>query len=327
MKKNLADNVKIYILAGVTIFLSITLLAGIFTSGKYGMKSSKEKFLLKDFDQKNILEIVIRTSAGEVVTLEKDSDLWTLLYGDISRKANQNEVKNFLSRLKKLQIESVASSRVDSFGDFGINDKSSQIRLIDKKGSEISLLFGDTTDANRSVFVNFENGKKLYKVENLKNFINRQNRSWADLNIFKDIKSDKEILSFSINGKNPVKSDPKYSQKSFDYQISLIQEDNQTYWKGSDSDEKLNNSAVSSLLSTLANLQAYDYAESSYEFGNPLVKVDFETSSGIRYTLEIGEEDSSNSQYYAKTSNSSNIFKISKWNIEKIIIPLSELKK
>lgn len=324
MKKTISENLKIYILTGIAIFLSLTLIIGIITSGKYDMKKSKNSLLFKNLDTNNIEEIILKNESGQEVILAKESGIWTVMYEDVERLADQNRVKSFLTRLKNLEIQSLASSNTSTFSKYGINEQSSNIQLLDKRGMSTSINFGEVIDSNQFVFAQLEAGKKLYKIDNIKATINQENKYWADLKILRDLKNSNEIVAISLKGDNPVSTEAKYSEGNFNYQIYNTVENESLVWKLANSEEELSENEISSLLSSIIGLSAYDYAPLGYELANVKAELSIELASGIKFVLEIGDEDADKSQYYVKLSNSLTVYKVSKWHIEKIILPIEE---
>lgn len=135
---NRFDNRKLlYILAGLTVLLVITLIFRI-----PGQKSTLRESLVKA-DTSEVSRIIItpRAGAGNPFEFAREGSKWIIRQGDITSRPSAGTVESILSELISLKPQSLAGKGDSKLKEFELTDSlATRIKLLNKKGKVLADL-------------------------------------------------------------------------------------------------------------------------------------------------------------------------------------------
>lgn len=266
--------------------------------------SLSEQNLKIDSSLINKIEITRRETS---VTIEHKVGNWNLT-SPLHYQADEQSVFSLLSAANKFKVMSLISSNPVKQALYQVDSLSgTQIKFFDRKGNTISLIVGKMSPSYMETYVRQLGSNDVYLAEGLNSWlINKEVREWRD----------KTIFNTEIDGIKQVAFE--YAKEKF-----LITKLDSVNW-ALDADSA-DNSLVNSLLSSLSNLRAEDFVDTTVSLSTPQLKL-LVTSDGTT-NLQFHPIQPDSSKYWVSTSHSPQIFIVNKSTAQQFLKQKKDLKK
>lgn len=283
------------------IVLVILLAVAFFLMNQSGEKnvSGSDVRLFISIDSLSVDMIEIESPTGKVA-LQKRGVEW-FLKEPVEYRADQSAVTSLIHQSKNLPVKAIVSSNPEKRGIFQVDTTGTLVK-ISQNGREVaSFVVGKMGQSYDETYVRKEQSNDVAVVEG--------SISWSFKKAIKDWR-DKAVLTI-----------PKESIKGISYQysgesFSLALRDS-VWMIGSD---KAKAGDVTSLLTSVANIQADDFIDSVL---SPAPRITATVSVGdvqLRFS-EIKDKD----KYFVQTSNSPQWFELQGWRAKQILKHKKEL--
>jgi hypothetical protein len=250
----------------------------------------------------------IEITKGETsVTIEHKGGNWNLT-SPMHYPADEQSVLSLLSAANKFKVMSLISTNPAKQGLYQVDSLSgTQIKFYDRKGKTISLIVGKMSSSYMETYVRQLGSNDVYLAEGLNSWlINKEVREWRDKTIFKaDIDNIKQVLF-------------EYSKDNF----SLSKLDSINWAVDNDS---ANNTNVSNLISALSNFRTEDFVDTTVSLSTPQLRL--QVSSNGTTNLQFHPIPPDSTQYWISTSQSPQIFLVSKNFAQQFLKQKKDLKK
>jgi hypothetical protein len=284
MKKN------IYILTGLFIVLLIVALLVLQKPGEQSA-SSASSGLFAAIDSGLVDKMEIKTPSSSIV-LEKRGAEWSIVQ-PINYKANQTNIGQILHQLKNLEVKSTVSTKPEKHSVFQVDHTGTEVKVYEKGAEKISFILGKMAASYTESYARKINSNDVLLVEGTYSYsFNRPVKDWRDRTIF---------------------TTPKESIKEVRYQygdttFSIVFKDS-LWYIGKD---KAQPSVVDGILSSLSNLQADDFIDST--ISPKMMATVLYAGTQIRFSW-----NKPLNKYSAQSSQSSQWFILESWKANQIL--------
>jgi hypothetical protein len=235
MKKNT------YILIGLFVILLIAAFFVLQKPGEQSASSASTGFLIV-IDSVSVDKIEIKTPKFFLV-IEKRGTEWYITQ-PINYKANQTSVGQIIHQIKNLEVKSTVSNKPEKHSVFQVDQSGTEVKVYEKGIEKISFVLGKMAASYAESYARRLNSDEVLLVEGANSYMfSRPIKDWRDKTIF---------------------TTPKESIKEVQYQygdttFSMAFKDS-TWLIGKD---KVQQSVIDGILSSLSNLQADDFIDST----------------------------------------------------------------
>lgn len=256
-------------------------------------------------DSAIINKIVVRKAFTDI-TFVKIGHYWKLTE-PVDYIADQEAIHSLLSGASKLKINSLVSSNPAKQTLYQVDTiTGTQLSFHNIKGKIISIIVGKMGPSYLESYIRGTNSDDVYLAEGLNSWIiNKELRDWRDKTILKTEKDSITQLYFEF-----------YNEK-------FLAEKLETRWMiGSDT---IATATFDNLLSTLSNFRTEDFVDTELTLPQPQLKL--ETTSTNKSSLVFYPMPPDSSRYWIVSSNSPQIFVVSKYSVNQIIKTKKELLK
>ena len=284
MKKNM------YILIGIFICLLIAAFLVLQKPGERSANSTSTGFLFT-VDSLLVDKVEINTPASSIV-LEKRGMEW-FISKPINYKANQSSVCQIIHQIKNLEIKNIVSSKPEKQSVFQVDQTGTQVTVFENGAEKAAFVLGKMAANYLESYARRLNSNEVLLIEGASNYtFNRPIKEWRD----------KTIL---ITPKESIKEVRyQYGDTTFDISFS-----DSTWFVGKD---KARKSTVESILSSLSDLQADDFIDSTI---SPKVTAMMSYAGAqLRFSF-----DKSANKYYVQSSNSPQWFVLEQWKANQVL--------
>ena len=149
---------------------------------------------LLEFDEKEVLELSLRSENETIQMVHEDNESWSIL-NPIKTSADLSTLNSLLFDLKEAQITEFIKISIDIPEAFGLNAPNKSFSLKMKDGKTRTLQFGNHTSDGRQVFANRTGESTVFSIS--KDVVDKLFRSLHDLR-------NKKLLEFESNGVNTI---------------------------------------------------------------------------------------------------------------------------
>lgn len=275
--------------------------------------SSKPAFTLKRED----LSSVALTRAGQTIVVEQKDSKWTITQ-PVNASANESAVDALVTDLVNARVERTITAAPEEVKSFGLNEPTVVIRLKLKNGSEQTLRLGVKDFSNLSVYGLIGDSREVALLPaTLATNAEKSLNDLRDLSILGGL-SQYDISSVSVRNKDGGYT---LAKENADWVIKTPVQ--------APADE----SEVSSLLSELTSARATEVASetgdnlAAYGLSQPtLTLAAFLQAGGERQVIFAEKTEGANKDYFAKSSDRSQVFKVDASLFEKLNVKASKLR-
>ena len=290
----------------IALFVVLAAIAAyyIIPSGKEREASynTSEMNLAVDSATVNKIEI-LRT--GKSVTLENTGGKWMMI-SPLSYPANANSVTQLLSGISKFKVGTLVSSNPEKQNMFQVDSTGTKVTFTQRSGKSVSLVIGKMGPSYTEVYFRLPDSKDVYLGDGLSPWtVSQEVKEWREKTIFSTISDSIKEVSM------------EYKSKSY-----VFQRDS-TEWKVGN--QTLSAGDMSTMLSTLSNLRADDFIDSSYVPPTKPMSVKVHTSEDV--VLNFFPQLPDSAKYVVQSSQSPQMFVLSKWTVQQIRKPLEKYVK
>jgi hypothetical protein len=273
-------------------------------SGKEREMSYKIADLHLSLDSASVVKVEIQ-KPKQSVTLEKVGGVW-MLTSPKQYAADAGSVAQLIGSVTRLKAGSLISSNPDKQGMFEVDSSGTRLTLTDRAGKSVSLIIGKGGPSYTEVYFRLADSKDVYVGEGLEGWrINQDVKAWRNRKIFSVAADSIQELVLTDRGK------------------SFTLRHDSTGWRfGKDT---IAASIVSSVLSTLANLNASDFVDTLYQPKTQPFTLKVRTTEEA--TLNFYPIPPDTASYFVQTSRTPQSFILTKWTVKELMKPLETLRK
>jgi LysM repeat protein len=278
------------VLAGITYFL---------LPSSYDREASDNKSVPSiRIDSASVVKIEIKQPTKNI-TIENVGGKW-MITSPVNTPADPLAVFALLSGTTKLKIGSLISSNPEKQHIFQVDSSGTILTLKERGGTSTTIIAGKMGPSFSEIYFRLPGSKDVYLASGLDNWtINKGVKEWRDKSIIRtSVEAIKEV-SITENGKNFV-----FNRDS-------------SGWNASG--KTIDAATINPLLTTLSNLQADDFVDSTIELSGRPIAVNVKTFENI--DLSIYPAATEPPKYFIRSSKSPQIFILSKWAVDQLMKP------
>jgi len=278
------------ILAGLFVLLLIIAFLVLQKPGEQSVKSASTGLMFK-IDSLSVDKVEIKTPASSLV-LEKRGAEWFVAQ-PVNYKADQANVGQIIHQVKNLEIKNIISSKPEKHSVFLVDKAGTQVTVYEKGVEKASFILGKMAGSYSESYARKLNSDDVFIVEGASSYMfNRPVKDWRD----------KTILAT-----------PKESIKEVQYQYGdttfNIAFHDSAWFAGKD---KAQQSVIDGILSSLSNLQADDFIDSTI---TPQVTAMIACAGAqLRFSY-----NKNMNKYYVQTSQAPQWFVLEQWKANQIL--------
>jgi len=284
MKKNT------YILIGLFVILLIVAYVVLQKPGEQSASSASTGFFTS-IDSVSVDKIEIKTPTFSLVLERRGTD-WYITQ-PINYKANQTTVGQIIHQIKNLEVRSTISSKPEKHSVFQVDQTGTEVKVYEKGIEKASFVLGKMAASYAESYARKLNSNDVLLIEGAYGYMfSRPEKEWRDKTIF---------------------TTPKESIKEVQYQygdttFSMTFKDS-TWLIGKD---KARQSVIDGVLSSLSNLQADDFIDSTL---SPKIMA-IVTYAGVQIRFSFNK---TSNKYTVQSSHSSQWFILEPWRANQIL--------
>ena len=289
-----------------------------FVESKREPAGTERKEKIFTFEAKDIEEITVKNSTGQVTTVEKSDQTWDVTAPEKLR-ADESELTNFTNSLASLEIQRVVNEQPADLAEYGLAEPKFEVsfRTVDS-GEPRRLLFGEKNAAGGDMYAKLADEKRVLLVSAYLD--GTFNRSTFDFR-------DKIAIAFNRDAADQL------SIRTVDGTIEITKTENG--WRMNQPVQaRADYGAVESLLGKLNTLPMKsieaDKAEDLKPFGleTPVATVTIRTGSS-RATIAMGtaKEGGAESVVYARDESRPMVFTIDATMLDDVKKPATDFRR
>jgi hypothetical protein len=284
MKKNT------YILIGLFCCLLIVAFLVLQKPGERSANSASTG-LLFSIDSLLVDKIEIKTSAFSLL-LEKHGAEWFVAQ-PVNYKADQANVGQLIHQIKNLEIKNIVSSKPEKHSVFQVDQTGTQVTAYEKGAEKAAFVLGKMTESYSESYVRRLNSNEVLLVEGISSYtLNRPVKDWRDKSILTVPKESIKEMQF------------QYGDTTFNVTLN-----DSTWFVGK---EKAHQPVVEGILTSISNLQADDFIDSTVSPNVTAMVAYAGTQLRFSFMKTINK-------YYVQSSNSPQWFVLEQWKTNQIL--------
>jgi hypothetical protein len=284
MKKNT------YILIGLFLVLLFVAFLVLQKPGEQSARSASSG-LFAAIDSGSVDKMEIKTPTSSLV-LEKRGAEWSIVQ-PINYKANQTNIAQILHQLKNLEVKSTVSTKSEKHSVFQVDQTGTEVKIYDKGIEKVSFILGKMAASYTESYARKLNSNDVLLVEGTYSYsFNHPLKEWRDKTIFTTPKENIREVLYQFG----------------DTTFSLVFKD--SLW--SIGKDKVQQSVVDGILTSLSNFQADDFIDSTI---SPKMMATIQYAGNqIQFSL-----NKPFNKYSVRSSNSSQWFIVEPWKANQIL--------
>ena len=284
MKKNTYILISLFVCLLVIAFLVLQ---------KPGERSanSASTGLMFTIDSLSVDKVEIKTPISSII-LEKRGVEW-FVAKPVNYKADQANIGQIIHQIKNLEVKSIVSSKPEKYSVFQVDQNGTQMTVYEKGAEKAAFILGKMAASYSESYARRLKSDDVLLVEGVSGYMfNRPVKDWRD----------KTILTT-----------PKESIKEVRYQYGdttfNITFNDSAWFVGKD---KAQQSAVEGILSSISNLRADDFIDSTVS--PKITTMMAYAGAQLRFSF-----DKTMNKYYVQSSNSPQWFVLEQWRANQIL--------
>jgi hypothetical protein len=279
-----------FILAGLFVILLIIAFLVLQKPGEQSANSASAG-LLFTIDSLSVDKLQIKMSASSLV-LEKRGIEWFVVQ-PINYKADQANVCQIIHQIKNLEIKNIVSSKPEKQSVFQVDQTGTQVTVYEKGAEKASFILGKMAASYSESYARKLNSNDVFIIEGASSYMfNRPVKDWRDKTILTTPKENIKEVRY------------QYGDTTFSITFS-----DSTWFVAKD---KAQHSVIEGILSSLANLQADDFIDSTV---SPKLTAMI-TYAGVQVRFSF---DKIVNKYYVQSSNSPQWFVVEQWKANQVL--------
>jgi len=242
---------------------------------------------------------------GKSIALENTDGKW-MITSPGRYTANASTVTQLLSSFSKFIVGSLISSNPEKQGMFQVDSTGTKVTVTQRSGKSVILVVGKMGPSYSEAYFRLPDSKDVYMGEGLSTWtLNQDLKEWRDKTIFSTPSDSIKELSLEFNNESFV-----------------FTHENDTWKLNNDSIEQ---SVVTPALTALSSLHADDFIDSNFTPTTKPMNVKIHASEDVVLSLFPQPPDSA--RYAVQTSQSPQVYLLSKWTVQQIRKPIEKYVK
>jgi len=279
-----------WILLGVLAVLAIATILVLNRPGEQSTQGVMEDPLV-EYDSAAVDRLEITSSQGTVV-LARQGSRW-IVEEPVSAPADESVVGTAIGKGTDIRLKSLVSSNPQKQLLFQVDSSATLVRIFDHGTERAAFRIGKLGSSYRDTYVRREGSDDVYLADGVLTYVfNKPARDWRDRTIFRAEQADIQSVDF------------RYGDTTF----TLTREDTLWLVDGTTASE----STVRSFLSSLSNIQADDFVDSTVALDDPEALVSVGTTT-------LGFFRSGSDRYTVKSSASDQLYQIYNWRANQLL--------
>ncbi len=281
---------KTGILVGV---LGILIIVSVLVMQKPGeLSTTGEGELLFKVDSSAVSKIRIQFPLN-TIALEKRGTEW-MLTEPLVYKAEQSLVEQLIHQIKSVRVKALVSDKPEKHSLFRVDTLAPRITFWQQDNLTADCYLGKMAQTYTQTYIRRTNENQVYLAEGIAEYmIRREVKDWRDKTIATTLRDNIKSITY------------RYGDTTFTVQFV------DSVW--TIGKEKVNEAVINSVLGSLVNLKADDFADTISVFPAVTAQIEY---TGI--TLQWSY-DKKLSKYYVRTLQTPQVYVIEQWRAEQLL--------
>lgn len=278
------------ILAGVFIILLIAAYLVLQKPGEQSVNSASSGLMFK-VDSLAVDKIELKTPASSV-TLEKRGVEW-FVSAPVNYRGDQARIGQIIHDIKNLEIKTIVSNKPEKHSLFQVDQSGIRVTVFEKGTEKASFILGKMAGSYSESYARRVNANDVFIVEGASGYMfDRPVKDWRDKTIMTEPKENIKDIRYQYG-------DTVFNVASRD-----------SVWMVGN--EKVHQSVIEGIVSSLSNLQADDFVDSTLA---PKLTALIATA-GVQLRFSF---DKNANKYYVQPSSSPQWFVLEQWKANQIL--------
>jgi hypothetical protein len=279
-----------FILTGLFIVLLLIAFLVLQKPGEQSASSASTGLMFK-VDSLSVDKVEIKAHASSLV-LEKRGVEWYVAQ-PVNYKADQSNVGQIIHQVKNLEVKNIVSSKPEKHSVFQVDQAGTQVTVSEKSKEIASFILGKMAGSYSESYARRLNSDDVFIVEGASSYMfDRPVKDWRDKTIMTAPKESIKDIRY------------QYGDTAFNVTFS------DSAW--SVGKEKVQQSVAEGIVSSLSNLQADDFIDSTL---SPKVTAMI-AYAGVQIRFSF---DKLVNKYYVQSSNAPQWFVLEQWKANQIL--------
>ncbi len=281
-----------WILVGTVLVLAVITYFVLRQPGEVSTTESSGTMLVS-YDSASVDKIEV-SAAGNSVVLEKQGNGW-MLTAPLRYRADQNVVTAAVGKGKSIEVKNVVSSNPEKQGVFQVDSSGTLVRFFAGGNLAAAFRVGKPSTSYTETYVRKEGSNDVYLADGMFSYMYaHQPKDWRDKSIYR---SEPDLIR-SVTY--------RYGDTTF----TLAMKDSLWRLNG----DSVSQTAVRSVLGSLANLPADDFVDSTLSAAPKQVALIDVDGTQIRFCQQKGA-----STYLVQTSQSPQWYEVQGWRAGQVL--------
>ncbi|HCV42850.1 MAG TPA: hypothetical protein DGH68_05160, partial [Bacteroidetes bacterium] len=275
----------------VLVVLAVITFFALNREGEVSSIGSSGKMLV-DYDSMSVDKLEVVSPTGSVI-LEKQAGTWMVM-APIKYKADEAAVTSAVGKGRKIELTSLVSANPEKQKLFQVDSSGTLVKVYEKGSPKAAFRIGKASSSYTETYVRLEGSNEVQLTnETISSYFTKLPKDWRDKIVFKMDEGKIRTVKFH------------YGDTTF----ALSLQD--SMWRIEK--DSVNQTAVKSLLSALANIQTDEFIDSALAAIPKLTAVIEVEGTQIRF---VKKDDT---KYLVQTSQSAQWFELQSWRTTSLL--------
>lgn len=285
MKRSTIYSIVVLVVLAVITFFALN------REGEVSSIGSSGKMLV-DYDSMSVDKLEVVSPTGSVI-LEKQAGTWMVM-APIKYKADEAAVTSAVGKGRKIELTSLVSANPEKQKLFQVDSSGTLVKVYEKGSPKAAFRIGKASSSYTETYVRLEGSNEVQLTnEMVSSYFTKLPKDWRDKIVFKMDEGKIRTVKFH------------YGDTTF----ALSLQD--SMWRIEK--DSVNQTAVKSLLSALANIQTDEFIDSALAAIPKLTAVIEVEGTQIRF---VKKDDT---KYLVQTSQSAQWFELQSWRTTSLL--------
>jgi len=285
MKRSTIYSIVVLVVLAVITFFALN------REGEVSSIGSSGKMLV-DYDSMSVDKLEVVSPTGSVI-LEKQAGTWMVM-APIKYKADEAAVTSAVGKGRKIELTSLVSANPEKQKLFQVDSSGTLVKVYEKGSPKAAFRIGKASSSYTETYVRLEGSNEVQLTnEMVSSYFTKLPKDWRDKIVFKMDEGKIRTVKFHYG----------------DTTLALSLQD--SMWRIEK--DSVNQTAVKSLLSALANIQTDEFIDSALAAIPKLTAVIEVEGTQIRF---VKKDDT---KYLVQTSQSAQWFELQSWRTTSLL--------
>lgn len=285
MKRNTIYSIVVLVVLAIITFFALNREGEVSSTGSSGK-------MLVDYDSMSVDKLEVVSPTGSVI-LEKQAGTWMVM-APIKYKADEAAVTSAVGKGRKIELTSLVSANPEKQKLFQVDSSGTLVKVYEKGSPKAAFRIGKASSSYTETYVRLEGSNEVQLTnEMVSSYFTKLPKDWRDKIVFKMDEGKIRTVKFH------------YGDTTF----ALSLQD--SMWRIEK--DSVNQTAVKSLLSALANIQTDEFIDSALAAIPKLTAVIEVEGTQIRF---VKKDDT---KYLVQTSQSAQWFELQSWRTTSLL--------